>query len=83
MKQPIECEKDNCPGVYHYYCASKKIVENRRKYVAKWVPDQCVLCGLELPDRKEVYENIRNNQSSNSSASRKRKRLEEPSSESE
>ena len=54
MKQPIECEKDNCPGVYHYYCASKKIVENRRKYVAKWVPDQCVLCGLELPDRNEV-----------------------------
>ena len=84
MKQPIECEKDNCPGVYHYHCANKKIVENRRKWVAKWVPDQCVLCKSELPDRKEVYENIRNNQESNTSAaSRKRKRLEESGSESE
>ena len=82
--RPIECEKDNCSGVYHYYCANKKIVENRRKWVAKWVPDQCDICESELPDRKEVYETIRNNQLSNrSAASRKRKRLEESSSESE
>ena len=82
--RPIECEKDNCSGVYHYYCANKKVVENRRKYVAKWIPDKCVLCQSELPDRNEVYGNIRNNQLSNrSEVSRKRKRLEESSSESE
>jgi len=73
--RPIECETDRCSGVFHYHCSYKKIDK-----VAKYDKVNCTLCHSELPDRKEVYANVRKNSSSNRTrAGQKRKRMESDS----
>ena len=71
--RPIECETDRCTGVFHYHCSYTK-------KGTKFEKVNCKLCYSELPDRKEVYENVRKNSSSNRSrAGQKRKRMESDS----
>ena len=73
--RPIECETDKCSGVFHYHCSHRKLDK-----VAKHEKVNCKLCHSELPDRKEVYANVRKNSSSNRTrAGQKRKRMESDS----
>ena len=76
--RPVECETDRCSGVFHYHCSYK--INKKLDKVAKYDKVNCNLCHSELPDRKEVYANVRKNSSSNSTrAGQKRKRMESDS----
>ena len=82
--RPVQCSNDKCEANYHYYCAHKKILKNEPCAVKL---SNGKICGTKLPNRQELYEDVREDvrksqQNSGYRAGQKRKK-EEYSSESD